>query len=100
GKVNFQKVSQMTGIDLVNNPERITDKSVSVVALVHCMLAGTYTGKKLSDYKLPAQYAQARAIINGDVGKNGEKIAGYARAFESALKAGGYVSGKDSTVAT
>lgn len=41
-------------------------------------------------------YRGARAIINGDVKANGDKVAGYARDFEAALKAAGYTSQKPS----
>lgn len=56
---------------------------------------GGYTGKKLSDFLL-GDYFGARAIINGDKSRKegsitiGEKIAGYARQFETALSAAGY----------
>lgn len=55
--------------------------------MVDGMEAGRFTGKKLSDY-LPGDYVNARRIINGT--DKAEQIAGYARQFEAALKAGGW----------
>lgn len=96
GARNYNEVGKLTGLDLINHPERIMEPAVAATALVVCMLAGTYTGKKLSDYSLPSQYFDARAIINADKNrvdggvKIGTKIAGYADAFLVALKASGY----------
>lgn len=90
GARNYNEVGKLTGLDLINEPDLITQPRVACAALVLCMLHGTYTGKKLSDYDLPRQFKEARAIINADVAKNGEAIAGYAREFLAALKAAGY----------
>lgn len=90
GRANFAKVSKLVGVNLVAAPERIVEIRIAVIALVRCMIEGTYTGKKLSDYNLPAQFAAARAIINADVKKNGGKIAVHAQHFLAALDAGGY----------
>lgn len=103
GRANFAKLEKLTGVPLVTQPDRIVEPAVAVVATVEAMTVGLYTGKKLADYKLPEQFPQARAIINADVAKNGETIAGYARIFLTALKAGSYEPRKvikgDSTVA-
>lgn len=50
------------------------------------MIAGMFTGKKLSDYIGPGKcdYVAARRIINGT--DKARLIAGYARAFQDALK--------------
>lgn len=99
GLANYDKVSKLTGIDLVARPERITEQDVACISLVVCMIEGTYTGRKLSSYNLPAQFKEARAIINNDVSLNGEKIAGHARKFMAALTAAGYLPGKPASVA-
>lgn len=91
-KDNYAKIRDMTGVDVVGDPDKIVLPDVASAALVEAMRAGIYTGKKLGDYNLPAQYKEARAIINGDVETNGEKIAGYARLFEAALRKAGYAS--------
>lgn len=96
GRDNFEKVGKLTGIDLVNRPEQIVEPRVAAAALVEAMEAGIYTGKKLRDYKLPAQYYDARAIINGDKSRKegkstiGKNVAEYAVAFEAALRAADY----------
>lgn len=90
GRRNYLEVSKLTAVDLVARPDLIVRADIAVHALVACMIEGTYTGKKLSDFILPSQFKEARAIINPDVAKNGEKIAGHARDFLTALQAGGY----------
>lgn len=93
GKENYQKVGRVVGVDLVGYPDRITEPRIAVAALVAGMVQGFYTGRSLASYSLPQQYREARAIINADVGTNGERIAGYARSFEAALRAAGYGTG-------
>ena len=72
---------------------------MACISLVVCMIEGTYTGRKLSSYNLPAQFKEARAIINNDVSLNGEKIAGHARKFMAALTAAEYLPGKSAPAA-
>ena len=62
--------------------------------LVHGMAEGWFTGKKLSDY-LPSvgladrtDFVDARRVINGS--DRADMIAGFALAFQSALKGGGW----------
>lgn len=90
GRANFARLAMLTNVPLVNEPHRITEPAVAAIATIEAMTVGLYTGKALSDYNLPAQFAAARAIINADVKKNGEKIAGHARHFLTALNAGKY----------
>lgn len=90
GRANFARLAMLTNVPLVNAPHRITEPAVAAIATIEAMTVGLYTGKALSDYHLPAQFAAARAIINADVKKNGEKIAGHARQFLVALNAGKY----------
>ena len=96
GEDNFKMVKAYSGVDVVANPSLITRLDVSVIALVHCMLDGVYTGKKLSDFNLPAQNFDARGIINGDKNrvengvKIGNKIDGYASKFLIGLTRAGY----------
>lgn len=93
GRVNYRKVGTAVGVDLEAYPDRIMEQRIAIHALIEAMRAGIYTGKKLTDYRLPAQFAAARAIINNDVKKNGEKIAGHARLFLAALDASGRKKG-------
>lgn len=91
GRANYRKVGQACGVDLEASPDLIMDPKIAIVALIDGMRDGTYRGKKLSDYNLPAQFVDARAIINADVKKNGVRIAGYASVFLKALEAAGRV---------
>ena len=62
--------------------------STSALITVGGMKDGDFTGKKLSDYISPGSvdYVNARRIVNGT--DRAEQIAGYAREYESALRAG------------
>ena len=94
GQANYRKIKAAVGVDLEAYPDRIMEQRIAIHALIEAMQASIYTGKKLTDYRLPAQFAAARAIINADVAKNGEKIAGHARAFLAALEAAQRVPGR------
>lgn len=90
-KANYQKASVLTGVDLVSNPHLAMESEIAARILVEGCASGMFTGKKLGDFNgSPYDHYNARAIVNGDKGKNGRKIAGYARAFERALVAAGY----------
>ena len=62
--------------------------STSAIITVGGMKDGDFTGKKLNDYIKPGSvdYVNARRIVNGT--DRAEQIAGYAREYESALRAG------------
>lgn len=68
-----------------SNPEKALDPEFSVHMLFDGMERGIYTLKRLDDF---TDYVSMRAIINGT--DKAETIAGYARAFEKALRAAGY----------
>jgi putative chitinase len=87
---NYRKASQKLGIDLVCNPDRAMEPELAALIMRHGMVEGWFTGKKLSDYLSDAKtdYRNARRIINGT--DRADEIAGYALAFEAALRAGGY----------
>lgn len=99
GRANFARLAMLTKVPLLASPERIVEPAVAVIATIEAMTVGLYTGKGFSDYNLPGQFAAARAIINDDVKKNGEKIAGHARAFLAALKLAGYEGRRTVTTA-
>ncbi|MBR2689154.1 MAG: hypothetical protein IKE42_14980 [Aquamicrobium sp.] len=92
GKENYDKFSDVLGIDLVNDPDAANDADVSVMILMVGMQKGMFTDKKLSDFISGdrADYVGARVIINNDVKANGKTIAGYATGFERALTAADY----------
>ena len=81
GRTNYAKY------DLLNRPDDANKLSVAVRMLVDGSEKGLYTGKKLSDF-LPGDYVSARQVINGK--DKASEIAGYARKFENALRAGGW----------
>lgn len=92
GKENYHKSSELVAFDLVANPDLMLDPHIATVTMVESMLRGLYTGKRLGDYLAQkADYVGARAIINADGKKNGAKIAAYAKSFERALVAAGYL---------
>lgn len=94
GKEMYEKLGKLLDIDLVANPDRAMELRIAATIMFEGMIRGLFTGKKLADFILgtKADYRGARAIINGDVKANGPKVAGYAVAFEKALRAAGYVS--------
>jgi len=89
GKTNYEKIKRLTGVDVVNNPDLALRTDVSAKALIVGIEHGIYTGKKASDY-LPGDYHNARRIINGTF--EASKYAGYARAFEEALRIAEYTN--------
>lgn len=96
GKEMYAKIGLAIGVDLVANPDLALKPKIAVLIMFVGMLRGLFTGKRLADYitSTTADYINARSIINADVKRNGATIAGYARAFEAALQAGGY-AGKE-----
>lgn len=92
-KANYEKMSRVTGVDLVANPSLAMDMDIAVKILFAGMEQGSFTGKKLSDYitEGKADYFGARRIVNGT--DRAADIAVLAKAFETALKAAGYAPG-------
>ncbi|WP_146038671.1 glycoside hydrolase family 19 protein [Paracoccus sp. SY] len=83
-KANYQKASQLVGVDLVANPNAAMRANLAARILVEGCSAGLFTGKKLSDY-LPGDYEGARRVVNGtDMAK---EIARLAQGYEAALRA-------------
>ena len=82
GRTNYRKASNLVGKDLVAVPDLALDPAIAARIIVHGMVNGWFTGKKLSDYD---SYVNMRRIVNGT--DKAELIAGYAEKFEAALKA-------------
>jgi hypothetical protein len=82
---NYQKVKNVTGIDVVNNPQLIGQMPLSATVAVLFMTKGWYTGKKLADYfnDTKEDWFNARRIINGT--DKASLIAGYGKQFYEAL---------------
>jgi len=89
-KENYKKVGDLLGIDLVNNPDLMLENSVSVPALVLGMRRGLFRRRRsldmLPSHPTDSEWIKARDIINGDVSKNGPKIAAHAKLFLTALQ--------------
>lgn len=85
---NYLKLGREIGLgeELAKNPDRALEWDVALSLLFVGMEKGLYRNKSLDDYDLPAQFVQARDIINGDVRKNGPRIAREARHFYDALE--------------
>ena len=81
GKINYQKFKDITGYDLINNPDILgTNENLSAFIAVTGMKNGSYTNYKLSDYinSNTTNYYDARNIVNGSHDKATE-IANYTR---------------------
>lgn len=84
------KDSKGNQVDLIADPDQTLDPVVSTAIMIHGMLEGWFTTKKLRDY-IPnnpthQHYRNARRIVNGT--DRADLIAGYAVEFEKALKEG------------
>jgi len=82
---NYDRLSALTGIDLVARPERAMEMAVSVEILFTGMLRGAFTGRRLAEHFSAgrADWVGARRIINGL--DRAARVAGYGRAFFAAL---------------
>jgi hypothetical protein len=67
GRANYTNWAGKTGKPLVDNPDLALDPDVAAIILIEGMIAGSFTGKKLSDYFSAgrADWVNARRIING-----------------------------------
>jgi len=71
---------------IAEDPDKALEWEVSLDILFRGMEKGMFTGKSLSMIAKKSDYIRARSIINGDVRKNGKRIAEEARVFYKALK--------------
>ena len=87
-KVNYERMSRVTGIDLVAAPERAMELAVATRILLIGMREGSFTGRKLADHfdGSRADWRGARRIINGL--DRADSIAETARTFDRAIRAG------------
>ncbi len=81
GKANYRKAGDRLRLPLVEKPDLALDPDVSWKITKRGMLEGWFTGKKLGDFK---SYRYMRQVVNGF--DRADLIAGYAAAFEEALK--------------
>lgn len=89
---NYKRAAKELAIDLVRYPDDALEPDIAAVILFKGMSEGWFTGKKLSDYINldKTDYFNARRIVNGT--DRASKIAGYAKAFETALREAAYAS--------
>ena len=85
---NYAKMSRVTGLDLVAEPDLALRLDVSATILVVGMTEGLFSGARLSDYfsGMKADWTGARKIVNGT--DRSKKIAVTARSFDAAIRAG------------
>ncbi|MDI1266805.1 MAG: hypothetical protein PS018_26430 [bacterium] len=94
---NYQKAAAKLGVDFVQFPERVMEPRLAAAIMFDGMEQGWFAGDKIGRHTLARHiggdkpdYVSARRIINGT--DKAAAIAGYARAFEAALRGAGYVS--------
>jgi predicted chitinase len=85
---NYEKMSRVTGLDLVREPDLALRLDVAASILVVGMTEGLFSGAKLADYFSGAKvdWTGARRIVNGT--DRAKKIAVTARIFDAAIRAG------------
>jgi hypothetical protein len=74
-------MSRSLGRDLVKEPSLALDPEISARIIVHGMVHGWFTGRKMADFD---SYANMRRVVNGT--DKAALIAGYAEKFEAAIK--------------
>lgn len=82
GRTNYEKYSQITGRDLIGNPDQVAqDPALAAFILVHGMKNGSFTGVGLDDYFTPGNpdFYNARRIVNGT--DRADLIASYAQEY-------------------
>lgn len=91
---NYEKMSRLLGLDLVQFPDHALRPDVSARILIEGMTrgasrSGDFTGKAVEDYIVGSRcdYEGARRVVNGM--DRSRQIAGFARLFEAALSSAG-----------
>jgi hypothetical protein len=94
GLVQITHKDNYAKFGLADDPSKALEMPTAIRVIFDGMENGMFTGKKLSQYITPLSidYVGARRIVNGT--DRAKLIAGYALAFESALKAANYVAGQ------
>jgi len=86
GRPNYQKMAEICGADLVGTPELALDGALAYRIMASGFRDGTFTGRRLSRYinADACDYRNARQCINRL--DQADRIAGYARSFETILR--------------
>ena len=90
---NYRWASDVTGVDLVKNPDRMMEPAIAVQVMLVGMIEGRFReGHTLARYinAAKADFYGARDIINGDKRRNGKRIADLAAEYDLALKIAKY----------
>jgi hypothetical protein len=92
GRKNYKLYSDLLDVDLVANPDLAAGVALSAHITVDGMANGRFTGVALSRYinSKKTDFKNARAVVNGDVAKNGDLVGGYAQIYLKALEGCGY----------
>lgn len=79
---NYKKYEDILGLPLVQNPHLVMEPNIAVFILVHGMLNGIFTGRRLSQYinSTKTDYYNARRVVNGT--DRASLIQKYAREWE------------------
>ena len=86
GRRNYTKAKDLTGVDLIADPDRAKDAELAYQIAVQGMKDGWFTGKKLGQFikdGASPDYENARTIINGH--DKAANIADIARRFNEVL---------------
>src|SRR5690606_28646424 len=85
-KVNYLKMQNKFGINLVDTPDNANLPSLAVKIMIYGSENGTFTGVKLKDFinDNKVDYVNARKVINGL--DQAETISIYAKKIEKCLK--------------
>lgn len=83
---NYKAMGKVTGLDLLNNPDKVLESPVAYRIMSFGMRNGSFTGVGLSKYinETKCDYLSARKIINGM--DCAVRIAEYAKTFERLLR--------------
>lgn len=64
---NYEKYSEILGVNLVDNPDLALDPHIALFVLVHGFKTGIFTGRKITDYidSNKTDFVKCRRCING-----------------------------------
>lgn len=67
GRTNYKRWSEMLGVDLINNPDLLTNPELAAKVMIIGMRDGLFTGVRLSRYvsESMVDYYNSRRVING-----------------------------------
>lgn len=86
GRANYRRMAELTGHDLVDDPDKAMAPAIATEILFEGMIGGHFTGHALGDHfnAETADWNGARRIVNGT--DRAAEIAGYGRAFHAAAE--------------